>query len=105
MTATAACIWCGHTETGEGHLPWEAIRTHQVNAHGGRRMRCGCEYAAAGRRVPGAAQPERKSWWTCEEHSTAYLRQITAWILANHQAGRWADRERSRQSSLLGRTT
>jgi hypothetical protein len=105
MTTTASCIWCDHTETGDGYLPGEAIRTHQIEVHGSRRMRCGCEHVAAGRRVPGAAQPERKTWWTCEEHSTAYLRQTTAWILANHQAGRWAGRAQGQQPSLLGGAT
>lgn len=88
---TASCIWCDHTETGEGYEPYDAIRAHQIAAHGHRKQRCGCEYTADGKRVPGAALPERMCWWTCDIHSPAYLRQLVEWQYANHEARRWAE--------------
>lgn len=87
---TVFCIWCDHTETGEGFGPHDKILAHQVQAHGQRKMRCGCEFTPDGKRVPGAAQPERKAWWTCDEHSPARIRQLTEWQVANYRERRWA---------------
>ena len=83
ITATVTCIWCSHTEAGEGYAPHDQMITHQAATHGHRRMSCGCHYV----------QNEGSSvfnWWTCDEHSVAMIRQITSWQIANYAARRWA---------------
>lgn len=77
--ATVTCIWCAHTETGEGYAPHDAILAHQVEAHGHRRrLRCGCTY-------------EDGVWWTCDAHCSARIHQHVAWQIANYEAGRWTE--------------
>lgn len=98
---TVTCIWCDATATGEGYAPFDTIMAHQIEAHGQRKMRCGCEFTPNGKRVSGAAQPERKAWWTCDEHSPARLSQLVAWQNANHQAARWAPAPPARTETLF----
>lgn len=101
---TVSCIWCGHTETGEGYAPFDTIMAHQIEVHGQRKMRCGCEFTPDGKRVAGAATPERKAWWTCDEHSPARIKQLTAWQNANYQSGRWAKARTAEQETLFSET-
>lgn len=84
---TVPCLWCAHTETGQSYYPHDAIQSHQISAHGARRLACGCSY----QRVP-AHVPEQWNWWTCDLHSAAYLRQRWELLNANYQAKRWAPR-------------
>ena len=89
-SGTVRCIWCSHTETGEGYAPHDAIIAHQIESHGRRKMACGCQYVANG---GGSAAWH---WWTCDDHAVAHIKQITAWQIANYEACRW-DREKPQQ--------
>lgn len=84
-TAAVPCLWCDHTETGDGPEPHERLFAHQAEAHGRRKQPCGCQY------VPNDRNPHTAwHWWTCDAHAVGHIRQITAWQLANHHARRWS---------------
>ena len=97
--AAVACLWCDHTETGDGYAPHEAIEAHQADVHGRRKQPCGCQY------VPNGCGSPLFHWWTCDTHGVPRIKQITALQLANHTARRWAaDRPADPQGSLFERT-
>ena len=75
--AAVACLWCDHTETGDGCTPHEAIEAHQADVHGRRKQPCGCQY------VPNGCGSPLSHWWTCDTHSGPRIKQITALQLAN----------------------
>lgn len=92
------CVWCDHTEAGDGFAPHDAILTHQAEVHGRRKMPCGCAYVPNDSRDPGSPF----HWWTCDEHSVPLIRQTTAWQLANYAARRWAAPEPAQPSLFAG---
>ena len=76
--ARVECFACGHTETGYAHHPHDAMTDHYLAClH--RAKPCGCHLDG----------PDRTDVWTCDDHASAYLRERTAWRIANHEARRW----------------
>ena len=96
---TVTCLWCSHTETGDGHAPHDAIEAHQADTHGRRKLPCGCQY------VPNDRPESVFRWWTCDGHSAARIYQVTALQIANHDARRWVTEGPDQPSLFAGART
>lgn len=94
---TVVCPCCGHTETGPGWEPHDAMTTHYATHR--RALACGCQW----RDDP---YTTRGQLWTCDQHAPAYLRERTEWRLCNHYGRRWsAAATRDPQPSLFHAST
>lgn len=70
------CLWC------DASAPLVAdIREHQVEAHGARKMACGCKL------VEHATLDGIRSWSACDDHLSALAKQEGAFIIENYERG------------------